>query len=99
MTKDQTSGVLERLAYAMIMAVLAKLVAKGYLTDDMATYAATGIIAAAGSAWAWWINRPKALVQSAAALPGTIVVTQPALAQATPQVNIVSNADAKVVSQ
>ena len=43
------------------------------------------------SVWyAWWVNRPKAILQSAAAVPGTTVVTVPEIAHATPETNIVS---------
>lgn len=99
MNKDQTSGIVERLIYAAAMAVLTKLVAKGYIDQDMAAYAAGGAVAAVGSVWAWWINRPKALAQSAAALPGTTVVTSSDIANSTPETNIVSNATMKVTSK
>lgn len=99
MNKDQSTGILERLAYAMIMAVLMKLVAKGYIDEDMATYVASGIIAAGGAVWAWWINRPKALIQSAAAQPGTTVLTTPDIAHATPEVNILPSDKMKVTTK
>jgi hypothetical protein len=99
-SKDQTTGIVERVIYGVAMAVLMKLVAKGWLDADMAPYIAGGAVTAVGGAYAWWINRPKAIVQSAAALPGTIVVTTHDLAAATPdQSNIVSNKTNEVTSK
>lgn len=104
MTNDQGTGVIERVIYGVILGVLMKLVAAGWLTADMAPYLAGAAVSAVGGAYALWINRPKAIVQSAAALstqgfPGTTVVTSAALAAATPESNIVSNLDQKVVSK
>ncbi len=97
MQKDQITGIIERVIYALAMAVLTKLVAKGYIDQDMAAYMAGGAVTLFGGAWAWWINRPKALLQSAAAVPGTTVVTTPALAAATPnESNILSNQTVEV---
>lgn len=96
-TKDQTTGVIERLAYGAILALMMKLVQKGYIDADMAAYIAGGVVAAAGAVYAWWINRPKAIAVAAASIPGTTVVTTPELAAATPdQTNIVSSTDVKV---
>lgn len=99
MNKEQKAGIVERLVYAAAMAVLTKLVAKGYIDQDMAAYVAAGAVTAVGGAWAWWINRPKALVQSAAAVPGTIVITNEQIAHSTPELNIVSNVKMKAVSK
>ncbi len=99
MNKDQTTGIVERLIYAAAMAVLTKLVGAGYINQDMAAYAAGGVVAAVGSAWAWWINRPQALAQSAATIPGTTVITNAQIAGDTPETNIVSNATTKAVSR
>lgn len=99
-SKDQATGVAERIIYGLAMGVLMKLVAAGYLDADMAPYVAGGIVTLVGGVWAWWINRPKALLQSAASVPGTTVVTTPDLAKATPnEANIVSNTNNKVVAQ
>ena len=69
MTKDQTTGVIERAVYGLLMLVFMKLVAKGYMTADEAAYFATGIITAGAALYGWWINRPKAILQSASDLP------------------------------
>lgn len=93
LTWDQISGPLDR----MVLMALTWAVSKGYITTaDVAPFAGAAI-AAAGAFYGWWVNRPKAIVQSAAALPGTTVVTTPDLAAATPnQQNIVSNTEQKV---
>jgi hypothetical protein len=99
-SKDVTAGVAERILYGLALGVLMKLVAAGYLDADMAPYVAGGFVTLAGGAWAWWINRPKALLQSAAAVPGTTVVTTNDLAVATPnEGNIVSSETNKVIAQ
>lgn len=106
-SKDQATGVIERLAYGAILALMMKLVQKGYIDADMAAYIAGGVVAAAGSIYAWWINRPKAILKAAAAVPNpasptglTQVITSPQLAQATPdQPNIVSSTQVQVVSK
>ena len=93
MTWDQISGPLDRI----ILMALTWAVAKGLITTaDVAPFASAAL-AIAGAGYGWWVNRPKAIVQSAAALPGTTVVTTPDLAAATPnQTNIVSNTEQKV---
>lgn len=95
--KDQTTGIIERIIYAAVLALAMKLVQHGYIDSDMATYIATGAVAAFGSVYAWWINRPQAIAQAAANIPGTTVVTTPEIAAATPNnANIVSNTATKV---
>lgn len=99
MTKDQTTGILERIVYAVAMAVLTKLVAKGYIDQDMAAYLAAGVVTFVGGAWAWWINRPKALA-IAAANTGATVITSEAIAQSTPNhPNILSNTEVEAVQK
>lgn len=65
MNKDQTTGVAERVLYAIILAGAMKLVERSWITPDMAIYLAAGGVTALGGAWAWWINRPSALLSSA----------------------------------
>lgn len=65
LNSEQQKGIAERLVYAAAMALLTKLVAKGYIDQDMAAYVAGGAVAAVGGLWAWWINRPKALADAA----------------------------------
>lgn len=99
-TKDQGMSIAERVIYGIAMALGMKFVAWGYIEADMAPYFAAGAVSGIGSAYAWWINRPKAIVQAAANLPGTTVVTTADLSAATPdQANIVSNTENKVVNK
>ena len=88
-TFDQIRGPVERLIYVG----LGWLVARGFITnEEVANYAtlALGILAAF---YGWWQNRPKAIMQSAAAIKGTTVVTSPDLAKSTGQNNVVSSDD------
>jgi hypothetical protein len=91
----QISGVLDR----SVLIGLTWLASKGYITSaDVANYA-TLIIAIAGAAYAFWINRQTNLVNRASSVPGTTVVTTPAIAAALPQNNVVSNEDKKVMTK
>lgn len=92
-TVDQVRGIAERLF--TVLGVW--LVAKGYIgTDDVAQFAP--VLIAALTAWyAYYKNRPKSLVQRAAALPNTSVVTAPEIANDTPEPNIVSATTNSVV--
>lgn len=92
-TFDQIRGPVER----VVLVGLGWFVAKGYISSgEVANYStlALGVIAAF---YGWWQNRPKAIMQSAAAIPGTVVVTSPDLASNTTETNIVSNDANKVV--
>lgn len=91
-TWDQIKGTLDRL----FIALAALAVGKGWISQsDAALYIGVGI-ALAGALYGYWINRPKAIVQSAAALPNTLVITTPALATATPnEKNIISTDSSK----
>lgn len=92
-TWDQVKGIAERL----IGGGLLLLVAKGFIgPDDVAIYG-PAILLICAAIYGWYTNRPKAIVQSAAALPGTAVVTTPALARSTPETNIVSSAAVDIV--
>lgn len=91
----QISGVLDR----VILVGLTWLASKGYITSsDVANYA-TLILGIAGAVYAFWINRQTNLVNRASSVPGTTVVTTPAIAAALPQTNVVSNVDKKVVTK
>ena len=93
-TSDQIKGMADR-----IVAMLAVwLVAKGYVGKDFAVEFGPVIVALVSVWYGWWINRPKAILQSAAAVPGTTVVTVPEFAHSTPETNIVSAVTNSVVS-
>ena len=67
MANDMSTGIAERVLYGAVIAGSAKLVEKGYMTPDMQVYVAGGAVAAFGSLWAWWRNRPGSLMDRAAA--------------------------------
>lgn len=96
MTWDQIKGIIERI----VLVGLTWAATRGYITSaDVATISAA-VLAVIGAAYAWWINRPKAIAQAAANIPNTTVVTTPALAAATPETsNIVSNTEVQVVNR
>jgi hypothetical protein len=95
-TWDQISGITERLITVALASVFSFAVLKGWISkDDAVSYGAELapiILAFAAAGYAAWRNRPKSLVQRAAAVPGTTVVTSPALANSTPEMNVVSSA-------
>lgn len=91
-TWDQIKGIMERL----ILIGLAGATAAGWIGEGDAETYGPAVLLLIGSIYAWWVNRPKAIVQSAAALPGTVVVTTPDLAKSTPEPNIVSNITSQV---
>ena len=99
-TKDQASGIFERVMYGVALAAAMKFVQWGWLDAESAPYVAGGIVTLIGGAWAFWINRPKAIAQAAANIPNTIVITTPEIAAATPnQSNIVSSTDMKAINK
>lgn len=96
-TVDQVKGAADRI----LIALLTFIVSKGWVTPSQAAEYTTNLLplalALVGAWYGWYINSPKSIVQSAAALPGTTVVTTHDLAQATPnEANIVSNVTNKV---
>lgn len=95
-TFDQIRGPVER----VVLIGLGWLVAKGYITAAEVAPYATLALAILAAFYGWWQNRPVAVLQSAAAVPETVVVTTPSLANATPdQDNIKSCQDVKVVNK
>lgn len=92
-TFDQIRGPIERI----ILVALGWLAAKGYISPAEVAGYATLAIAVIAAFYGWWQNRPTAIAQSAAALPGTTVITTPNIAASTPEGNIVSNANVEVV--
>ena len=92
-TTDQVKGIVERL----VAVLLVWLVAKGHIGKDEALEYGPIAIGIVSAIYAWYVNRPKAIMQSAAALPGTTVVTTPEMAKSTPEPNIVSTTTNTVV--
>lgn len=64
-TFDQIRGPLERVIYIG----LGWLVAKGIITSAEVANYATLVLAVLAAFYGWWQNRPKAIMQSAEALP------------------------------
>ncbi len=97
-TFDQIRGPVERLIYIG----LGWLVARGFITSAEVANYGTLILAVLAAFYGWWQNRPKAILQSAAAIVGddgkkTVVLAPPELAHSTPETNIISSDDNKVV--
>ena len=65
MNRDQTTGIAERVLYGALLWLTMKGVAIGWFDAEMAAYLAAGGVTLAGAAWAWWINRPAALMNAA----------------------------------
>ncbi len=97
MQQDQIKGMLDRAIAVLATMLLNWMVTKGWLGQSDAATLLPALVLLPALAWGYWNNRDKALVQSAANVPGTVIVTQPALAAATPdQNNIVSNTNVEV---
>lgn len=97
MQQDQIKGMLDRVGLVLATWFLSWMVRKGWIGSEDSAVLLPGLILIPALVWGWWNNRDKALVQSAANVPGTIVVTQPSLAAATPdQNNILSNTNVEV---
>lgn len=65
MNKDQTTGIIERVIYGVLLGFFMNGVKRGWYDAEMAGYLAGGVVAFVGGAYAWWINRPAALMNAA----------------------------------
>lgn len=99
MDKNQTQGVLERLLYGAAVALVGIGVKRGWYDSETATYLAGGLVAAAGSVWAFWINRPKALASAAATDGVKVIVPDQKMADSIANPNVMGPADAAVVKK
>lgn len=99
LTEDQIKGMLDRFIAVIATLFLAYLVRRGIIGESESAMLFPAVILLPSLAWGWWVNRNKALVQSAANVPGTVVVTTESLAKSTPETNIVSNTTSKVISE
>ena len=81
-TWDQVSGILDR----VLLVVFTYLVSKGYINQQEVAGDIATIIGIAGMAWGWYVNRPKAILKSAAAIPVVqkVVISDQALADSIP---------------
>jgi len=96
MTKDQVQGAGDRALLVLVTWFLTFATNKGWLTTSDVASLAPALVTIVGFAWGYWVNRPKAILQSAAAVVGadgkkTVIVASPELAADTPENNIVSN--------
>lgn len=100
MGNDQIKGMLDRAIAVIATMFLGWMVKKGWLGESDAATLLPALVLLPAIAYGAWNNRQKALVQAAASIPGTTVVTTPELAQATPnESNIISTEQVKVVSK
>lgn len=91
----QVSGGVDR----VILVGLTWMASKGYITTADVTNYATLILGIAGAAYAFWVNRNTNLANRASTIPGTTIITTPAIADALPQSNVVSSSSNKVVTK
>lgn len=102
-TTDQVTGMLDRAVSGaliwLVTFILHKLAVSGILADGDVASLSPVLILIGSASYGYWVNRPKAIVQSAAALPGTIVVTTSDLSTSTPEKNIVSNTMNRVIDK
>ena len=78
MSWDQIAGPLR----AILPALFAFLVAKGYINIGMADWLTSSILALGAAGWSIWSNRPAAIAASAQQVPGVNVQTSPAASPA-----------------
>lgn len=78
MSWDQIAGPLR----AILPAVFAFAIAKGWISVGVADWLGTSILALGAAGWSVWSNRPAAVAASAQALPGVNVQVTPAASPA-----------------
>ena len=85
-TFDQIRGPIERVIYIG----LGWLVARGFITSAEVANYATLALAIIAAFYGWWQNRPKAILQSAAALPDVqkVVIGSQAMANSVTSVKV-----------
>jgi hypothetical protein len=97
---------LDRAMTVLVTMFLGWLVKRGYIGESDSATLLPAIVLLPAIAYGAWVNRDKALIQSAGNVVDpvtgkpTIIVTSPAMAAATPgQNNIVSTSDVKVIQK
>lgn len=82
MTKDQVTGVIDRI----VIAVLTYAVARGWVSQGDVAQFGPAIVGLLAAIYGWYVNRPHSILKSAAALPTVdkIVVNNPETAAAIP---------------
>lgn len=90
MNGTQIRGILDRL----VIVGLTWASTKGYVTPSQVAEYAPLIVGIIAVVLGYWFNTDTSLVQKAAAVPGTTVVTTPEIAAATPnEANVVANTE------
>lgn len=72
-------------------------VAKGWISAEALPGIVGALLTIGGGIWAMVNKTETSIIAQAAAVPGTVVVTTPALAQAVPAINAVSSDTNEVV--
>lgn len=90
---DPIKGALDRVLGIVLTWALTWAATKGYIAQTQVAELLPAILVLIWAGYGVWVNRPKAIVQAAAAVPGTVVLTTHALSEATPnQENIIPTA-------
>ncbi len=69
MTNDQLQGAGDRSLLVLLTWFLTYASNRGWLSSSDVAALAPALVTIVGFAWGWWVNRPKAILQSASALP------------------------------
>ena len=69
MTQDQLQGAGDRALLVLVTWFLTFATGRGWLTTSDVASLAPAVVTIVGFAWGYWVNRPKAILQSAQALP------------------------------
>jgi hypothetical protein len=97
MQYDQFKGMLDRAIAVLATMFINWLVLKGWLGEsNAAQLSPLAAVLIPALFWGWWVNRDKALIQSAGNVVGedgkkTVILASPELAASTPDRNIISN--------
>jgi hypothetical protein len=95
LTQEQIKGMLDRAGAVIATLALGYLVRKGWIGDSEVAALTPILVLVPTLFWGWWVNRNKALVQSASTIPGTVVITNPEIANNVPQSNVISSSSAQ----
>lgn len=103
-SQEQVKAMAERAVTVLATIFLAKLVKWGWLSDSDSAALLPFVVIMPSLAYAWWINRNKALVIAAANTVDDqgrkpVIVTSQNVANSTAETNIVSAENVKVVNQ
>lgn len=98
LSSEQIKAMIERLVTILLTLALAKLVRLGWLSESDSAQLLPALVIVPSLVYAWYVNRGQALAQATVnAIPGTLVVTDPKVAEAVPGDNVVSNEAVQVV--